>query len=178
MHAFDYTPYFCEENIWRLAASEHVPKGWVVFVYSTAGACPVWNQKAGGPGQAVFWDYHVVYAGDAKIWDLDSVFGPVLPVEDWVNSSFPLNRELPPEYRPWFRMIEREDFLESFSSDRSHMKRDGEWLAPPPSWPPIFDPDTGMNLDSFRTPGQSPGVEVKLDEFVTDVLRNAPDGDS
>ncbi len=163
---YDYTAYFCEENIYRLAQRSEIPDGWVVFIYSMAGACPVWNQQAGGEGQAIFWDYHVVYVARGRIWDLDSVYGPELEVEDWVQASFPLHAELPPEYRPKLRLIERKVFLDTFSSDRSHMRRDDEWLEPPPSWNAIYDPEKGMNLDSFRNPGAGPGTEVDLRTFV------------
>jgi hypothetical protein len=36
-----------------------------------------------------------------------------------------------------FKVIKEEEFVKNFSSDRSHMKKNGEWLAPPPSYPPI-----------------------------------------
>lgn len=170
---YDYAPYFCEENIYRLANSADVPEGWVVFIYSSSGACPVWNQRAAGEGRSVFWDYHVVYAGDGRVWDLDSVYGPDLDVDDWIAASFPLQNELPPEYRPIFRMVERADFLARFSSDRSHMRSQDAWIQPPPEWPPIFDDDHGMNLDEFRKPGPGPGVEVRSADFVEVVRASA-----
>jgi hypothetical protein len=35
-------------------------------------------------------------------------------------------------------MVEAKEYIENFSSDRSHMKLlSGDWAAPPPSWPPI-----------------------------------------
>jgi len=38
-----------------------------------------------------------------------------------------------------FRIVKAEDFLMHFASDRSHMlKEDGEWMSPPPTYPPIL----------------------------------------
>ncbi|VDM65005.1 unnamed protein product, partial [Strongylus vulgaris] len=38
----------------------------------------------------------------------------------------------------FFRLILCDDFLNNFSSDRSHMiAEDGSWMAPPPSWDKI-----------------------------------------
>jgi hypothetical protein len=37
-----------------------------------------------------------------------------------------------------FRVIDADEYVDDFSSDRSHMlDRDGRWLVKPPSWNPI-----------------------------------------
>lgn len=37
-----------------------------------------------------------------------------------------------------FRVIPAAEFLQTFASDRSHMlTKDGQWMSPPPVYPPI-----------------------------------------
>ncbi len=44
-----------------------------------------------------------------------------------------------------------DEFYKHFSSDRSHMKKNGEWLQPPPTWECIQqEPGTTHNLTDFK----------------------------
>lgn len=36
-----------------------------------------------------------------------------------------------------FRIVKAAEYLQHFASDRSHMWKDGRWLAEPPLYPPI-----------------------------------------
>ena len=53
---------------------------------------------------------------------------------------------IPAMFAPMFRVIEAQRFLETFASDRSHMRSEEGWQRPPPEWPCI---GTGMNLMRF-----------------------------
>lgn len=47
-----------------------------------------------------------------------------------------------------YRVISPEEFFETFSSDRSHMIRDGKYLATPPTYPCIQKTHSKNNLFS------------------------------
>ncbi len=146
-----YHPYYCEENVWHLCQAPRF-EGWdrrVLFISNTAGCCALWNQKAAEqPGQAIVWDYHVVLLacpaeqpGAWQVWDPDSTLGSPRPLCDYLQWTFGLGtfaEQVPEQFRPRFRLLEAEQYLDHFSSDRSHMlDADGEYLKPPPPWDPI-----------------------------------------
>lgn len=141
---FEYTPYYCEENIWRLCQRTEFQhsKTFALFVSSDNGASPLWFQRAAPtPHEPIVWDYHVIMLEgereNARIWDLDTTLGCPLSARAYLRNTFAPPGELPPGYEPWFRMVEKEILLETFASDRSHMKdKNGAWLKPPPFWPP------------------------------------------
>ncbi|MCA9623461.1 MAG: hypothetical protein KC731_30780, partial [Myxococcales bacterium] len=142
---------YCEENVWQQLADPQLGEGrrYAVFVTNAAKLCPLWAQRAGDP---VFWDYHVfaIVAGEGEVvvWDLDSLLGAPIPLTAYLAGTFP--GPLPsPDLAPLFRLVEAEAFHASFRSDRSHMRRDGRWLKPPPPWPPLDGPGPGSNLQTF-----------------------------
>lgn len=51
-----------------------------------------------------------------------------------------------------FKVVKGQDYLDYFSSDRSHMMIDGEYIKEPPKWPIIKGKksNTSMNLMQFR----------------------------
>ena len=157
MPDFDYQPYYCEENVWRLC--RRAPQGdaslYAVFISNALGAVPLWSQRAAqSAGKPVFWDYHVVAVsrdgGEARTWDLDSRLSVPVGFERWWAQTFPLMEALRRELQPRFRLLPAEEFLETFSSDRSHMlDDDGAWRHPPPPWERIYDAEEGMNLREF-----------------------------
>lgn len=155
MSDFPYQPFYCEENVWHLCQSAPFDGGevYVVVISNEQGACPLWNQRAcQSPSRPIFWDYHVVAVetgGDEdRVWDLDSRLGCPAAFDIWWQGTFPSLEGFPAEFRPRFRVIDAEDYLRGFSSDRSHME-DGEggYKKPPPSWEPIQQADVAMNLD-------------------------------
>jgi len=161
-----YTPFYCEENIWHLTHSSHLDprSSSVVFISNPRRACPLWNQRASRQfGEPVVWDYHVVllaHDGIPTIWDLDSTLGCPLPFATWWHGTFPHMDLLHEEYLPHFRVIDLATFQRTFSSDRSHMLRaDGTWQAPPPTWPCI----EGEGLDA-----------VSLERFIDVTDKGAP----
>lgn len=167
--SYPYQPYYCEENIWQLCRQapfdgEAVE---VVVISNRAGACPFWHQRAAPSStRPIFWDYHVVaierQADDALAWDLDTRLATPAPFELWWQTTFPALDGLTEAFQPSFRVVPHEVYLETLSSDRSHMRTaEGEFKKPPPDWEPIFEPEVGMNLDRF--------VDLQTD-FVGEVL--------
>ncbi|MCA9558844.1 MAG: hypothetical protein KC583_09805 [Myxococcales bacterium] len=147
-----YQPYYCEENVWHLAADPALaaaPRR-VVFVSNPARQVLMFGQRAAGEVGYVVWDYHVVLLVDDAGWqvhDLDFVGGRPAPVATWLRASFPLTGRVPGHLEPTLRVIDADRFRDVFSSDRSHMRApDGGWLAPPPPWPA---PGRGTNLMRF-----------------------------
>ena len=142
------------------------------------------RQPGGGAGEEgeeegpVVWDYHVllISAGSGEsgvlVYDLDSrlsfpctareyaeraLRAAVAPTASSSSSLLPLpSPPLPlrPRFQRLFRVVPARDFLDTFSSDRSHMMRldGGGWMALPPAYPPIRGPRArGPNdLDAFR----------------------------
>ncbi|KIJ30297.1 hypothetical protein M422DRAFT_36601 [Sphaerobolus stellatus SS14] len=120
---YRYTPYYCEENIYLLAASfqldSSIVQAWeisVVFVSNGSKLVALWNQKlCTGPEHPVIWDYHVILAlrprratgddiGDiAWVYDFDSNLAPIpQPWHDYLYATFGgelTQRSLPEQYR-------------------------------------------------------------------------------
>ena len=160
--SYPYQPFYCEENIWRLCRlnpfdGEEV---YAAVISNHDRACPLWNQRAcPSPSRPIFWDYHVVAiecgAAETRVWDLDSRLDAPVPIDLWWRATFPLLERLDAAFSPFFRVVSRDAYLATFSSDRSHMLGEGgEYKKPPPEWEPIFDPDVGMNLEQFLEMGR------------------------
>ena len=155
MERYDYAPLYCEENVRRLMDHPDVA-GSERNVLFIARDFRMWAQRAGSP---CTWDYHVILlvkSAGWRVWDLDSLLGLDAPLETYLDRSFKAPG-------PRFRVIDAATFATTFSSDRSHMKLpDGTYRAPPPPWPPCFDPARGMNLNAFIDMDQ-PFVGERLD---------------
>lgn len=158
-----YQPFYCEENIWHLAGRFAVDEARVVFISNPSRRCLLLGQRAGGEAAGeVVWDYHVVLfargADGWQVWDLDCTAGAPLPARRWVDGSFALVGQIPPELDPMFRVIDAPTFVARFASDRRHMRTAaGGWQAPPPPWPPIGDGFNLMrwvDLDDRSMPGE------------------------
>ncbi|VDL72778.1 unnamed protein product [Nippostrongylus brasiliensis] len=96
------------------------------------------------------WDYHVILlqrleGADILVWDLDTVLSFPCNFEKYFKESInPAQWNIPPEYGRYFRIIPCQEYLQHFSSDRSHMlAEDGTWMSPPPAWDPILK--NGLN---------------------------------
>ncbi len=78
-----------------------------------------------------------------------------------------MEEALEERFRRSFRVVDACQYLNNFSSDRSHMKaEDGTWLKQPPSTLPIFKGNN--NLDDFISMEKSEflGTVMDLEEFV------------
>jgi len=74
------------------------------------------------------WDYHVICAlrcpgaeSRTLIYDLDSSLPFGCPLEKYVDEAFKPSEDIRKRFRQVFRVVEGEEFMMTFSSDRSHM---------------------------------------------------------
>jgi hypothetical protein len=165
-----YCPYYCEENLWQLAADPRVGPGLrrVLLVSNLESRVALWNQRAGAPDAdgLVVWDYHVIltntHAGATVVWDLDTTLGAPVPWSRYLASTF---RGAPEPFSPMFRVLDAEVYRRVFSSDRRHMRDDaGAYQQPPPTWPPIGSGHTLPGLLDFTH--KEPGEVVDLPGLV------------
>ena len=86
----------------------------------------------------------------------------------YAEKSFGDETDILPKFHRMFRVVEGEEFLHSFSSDRRHMKDgEGRWQKPPPNWVCIRgSKQEEHNLDSFINMDQpGPGTVNNLEKF-------------
>jgi len=152
-----YQPFYCEENVWQWLNQAAEPDGYALFITNPARQVALWQQRLVPPGEAVLWDYHVVavtHAGPkVQVWDLDTRLPLPAPLSTYVRATF---LPLPTRERalaPQFRLVPTAEFRATFASDRRHMLDPqglemgrGQWLQPPPPWPPI---GSGHTLDRY-----------------------------
>lgn len=179
-----YCASFCEENVYRLgqAMLRENPAAdlFAVFVSNCAKSVAVWRQRKGEPKRdgLVVWDYHVLLVsrrrrGDGslllQVHDLDSTLPFPCELSLYLAAAFQSHigdRAVAEAFLPRFRVLPMPDYLQSFASDRRHMRRakkdaedkendgDDHWLAPPPKWPCLRGPAAEAagilhNLDAF-----------------------------
>ena len=117
-------PYYCEENIWRLAyrkihgQQNEVSKDrsyHVVFVSNPKACVPMFQQIAANDRTPpVMWDYHVVLimtttmsedqaASKTCVIDIDSYVPCPCPLKDYVEMTFPNHQKWKKDYLPYFR---------------------------------------------------------------------------
>ena len=171
--AYLYSPSYCEENIWHLCQEPdfEVYDKKVVFISNDRRSCPLWNQRACvSLDQPVLWDYHVILLFRNENWqvyDLDTLLATPTPLGEYIQNTFTRDPVAQP-FLPVFRVIEADEFVSVFSSDRSHMlTADGTWQAPPPPWPTIVRNNQSnlMELVDMRNP--SFGTIMDLSRFET-----------
>ena len=139
-----YAPCYCEENIWHLCRNPRLgaARKHVVFVSNLNRCCRLFYQRAAVAAETpVYWDYHVILlrkTGRCEVWDPDSTLALPTNVTDYMAATFGESPEAPAETAPMFRVIDADEFVAVFASDRSHMRDGaGDWRQPPPPWPPI-----------------------------------------
>jgi hypothetical protein len=168
-----YTACYCEENIYRLVEqfAKQGEAGWmVVFISNPQRQIPLYSQKAGllrNEMGFVVWDYHVILlhhgADGSMVYDSDSTLEWPVSADIYVQRTF----RAFPSYPLFFRVIPGEDYLQYFSSDRSHMWKEGTWLAPPPSWPCIGQaPFTLQSYIDMTVSDTRLGRVINLEEFL------------
>ncbi len=164
-----FQPYYCEENAWRLCGHPFfgTTERIIMFISNPARAVAFAGQRAAPRGQWVLWDYHVVFLAKEQswfVWDPDARAGLKTGLMEWLDHSFPDPDLMPVGHRPWFRVVDGDTFMANFKSDRSHMRNlHGEWLQPPPDWPP---PAQSTNLMKFATiPGDFLGQVLSLKDL-------------
>ncbi len=167
---FRYTPFYCEENVWHLCLEPRLDgmRKVVVFISNAQRNCLLWHQKAADkPDAPVFWDYHAILLcqeGGWDVWDLDTVLGCPISAGDYIARTFdPPSAIFGQSLR--FRVVPCEEYVQTFCSDRSHMRSTNGWSAPPPPWPPIT-PRKGRRLKEFLDMNSDrPGEVLTLREF-------------
>lgn len=169
--AYKYAQYYCEENIWHLCQEKDFrPYDRNVVVISNANrSCALWHQRASiTPEEPVFWDYHVVllYKSNGwKVFDLDTNLPTPTPISEYLKSTF-RDGAVREEFRSLFRVIDADEFVKVFSSDRSHMlTTDGRWQVEPPSWPAIVRNDKSNLMELIDMQKQSVGTVMDLFQF-------------
>ena len=167
--ALHYASCYCEENCYKLierilsAPSSSINEIYCVFISSPSCKTPLFSQRAAQTEDGfVLWDYHVVVLliGKGSMKDSDDVFCNVVdldttiqpfpcPASLYFNCTLRPEMRLKEEYQRLYRVVSGQVYLDSFSSDRSHMK-DSD--ASPPSWPCIIGSKakTQNVIDSYR----------------------------
>ena len=135
----------------------------VVFISNAHRTCAISNQKVGN-GEPIIWDYHVVLLAQGKIWDMDTLLSFPCGISRYLTQSFLKNTF--EKYLPKFRLIDADDFIDVFASDRRHMLDDnGIPIHPPPPWPAIH-PERGSNIyDFINMERRGLGKILNLEQF-------------
>ncbi len=176
--AYSYAPYYCEENIWHLCqeADFHAFDRKVVFISNDRRTCALWNQRAQPvAGEPVLWDYHVILmfrntgsqvSDGWHVYDLDTLLGAPIPIAEYIESTFGDPSLVPAEFGPKFRVIDADEFVSVFSSDRSHMlTADGRWQVEPPPWPAIIRNGSSNLMELIDMRNSTVGSVMELSQF-------------
>ena len=94
----------------------------------------------------------LIYKPDERclVFDLDSDLPFPTYFHKYVTETFRTDAILNPEYHRFFRVIPASLFLQTFASDRRHMKKpDGSWMKPPPPYPCIMPPRNILNFPAM-----------------------------
>ncbi|XP_041379080.1 protein N-terminal glutamine amidohydrolase-like [Gigantopelta aegis] len=170
-----YTANCCEENTWKLC--EHVKennpdlleKCFCVFISNDNKQFPLWKQKAShDPDEPVAWDYHVIFvytdASSANVYDLDTTLTFPCDFKTYSSEAIGNDHSLKQPYRRKFRVIAAKEYLRTFASDRSHMRRsDGTWRVQPPQFPCIQTEMSTNNIQDFISMDASKGFGTVMD---------------
>lgn len=144
-----YTACFCEENIWLLgqafkADGLAIDQSSVLFITNANQQVPLFcQQSAIQPGYPVIWDYHVVLLHQAQleqalIFDFDSELEFPVLFSSYVAQTFLTAFQYFPEIEFAIRSVPLPDYIQQFSSDRSHMLDDDQQpISPFPDYPAI-----------------------------------------
>lgn len=165
-----YCPFYCEENLWHLAADARVGEGRrrVLLISNPERKVALWRQRAGEAAHEglVVWDYHVVLVAGRDVWDLDTTLGAPVPAPTYLPETF---RGAPERFAPLFRVMDADVYRDAFASDRRHMRTpEGEFHKPPPPWPAIGQGHTLDGLLDFER--SEPGEIVDLPGLVERLL--------
>ena len=67
----------------------------------------------------------------------------------------------------FFKTIDGNEYIENFSSDRSHMRLpSGDWIAPPPSWSPIVKNEISNLMGWLDIESDGPGKVLSLAQII------------
>ena len=154
LHEYKYKQFFCEENIWHLTVNLNTKlksDTVVLFLTNNFDFIALKHQKLKTFGDYVLFDYHVILHDPEKqlIYDFDSDLGFQVDELEYFEKTFENQNAIDKSYRTRVIPIPGKNYVNSFSSDRSHMYDDkGRPLQPFPEWPPISG-DGSLNLKSL-----------------------------
>ena len=119
------------------------------------------------------WDYHVILIKrditGTLVYDLDTRLPFPCDFKVYTDKTFGDDTTILPEFHRMFRVVSGEEYLQTFSSDRRHMKdEEGHWKKPPPNW--VFirgSKQEEHNLDTFISmeDQHGPGTVNNLEQF-------------
>lgn len=157
-HQIEYTPCYCEENIYNLLKNNIslTQDTYVVFISNRARQIPLWKQSSApdDDSSTIIWDYHVIAlnlnhsTSSSLVYDLDSRLPFPCPLDTYIDQSLKIEVSslLPEQYQRSYRVIHAAHYLANFSSDRSHMLTHGTgegttkvYRMPPPMYPRIVN---------------------------------------
>uniref|UniRef100_T1J4H8 Protein N-terminal glutamine amidohydrolase n=1 Tax=Strigamia maritima TaxID=126957 RepID=T1J4H8_STRMM len=155
--------FHSEENVWILIdevrkTQPHLLRTvYAIFISNENQVVPIWEQKVGHGDDK---DYHVflLYHNGQRssVYDLDSSLPFPTDFNVYSSKAIRSNRKLLPQYH---RVIPGKTYLQTFSSDRSHMRKpDGTYKSPPPEYPCIQVDDCTNNITDFISMDPSVGV--------------------
>lgn len=164
MENLSYTANYCEENIWLLCQHPELEDAWkrVLFISSLSRNSPLHYQKSAQGDAPVWWDYHVMLLTSTGtkhyIYDFDSTLPFPSDAAHFLRSTFQHLTVMKPDDQPLFKIIEADDYISDFHSDRSHMKdQQGNWIFEPPTWPLIAKGSMSLeSLMDFSDGGSQP----------------------
>ena len=126
-------------------------------------------QRAGDPPAGVLvWDYHVVTLTKLNdtwtVLDPDHIPSAVVPLSDYLRSSFEPFDAAPSQYLPQFKLIEASYLKIHFASDRRHMRSaDGGWLKHHHRGRASAQVITSTNSSMSRTPSMpQPSISARF----------------
>ena len=158
-----YTKCYCEENVWKLCEfiqttyPTQLDKCYSVFISNPKQAVPIWHQGASAsPEYPVVWDYHVIFLfkdeNESLVYDLDTRLEFPEAFDVYMAHSIRLDEAIKSDYHRYFRVVPAALYLQTFSCDRSHMRKaDQTWMAPPPDYPCIQVEGVLTNLSEFMS---------------------------
>lgn len=182
-HGHRYTHCYCEENIYHLASTlfRDDATAFVIFISSADRQVPFWRQSPEDHGKVLVWDYHVVLVTfgplaarseavqeRGRVFDFDSDVPFPVSIWEYLPTVLRLHATTVAILPHRFRVVPVRQFLDTFASDRSHMLVDGEYVRPPPSWPPVRGPaaKSMMVLDDFVAMGIAGDDSLSAEEFL------------
>ncbi|KAG4097953.1 hypothetical protein H8356DRAFT_1674692 [Neocallimastix lanati (nom. inval.)] len=185
---FIYTSCYCEENVYKLCEllnkkfSIPLSKIYAVFISNEDKQVLFWRQKSQKNNSVypVVWDYHVIAVVEGEegqpnvIFDLDSTLPFPCEFNTYlINAIYPKQyARIVNEHQGLFRVIPADMYFKNFASDRSHMiDSEGQWLQPPPKYPPISTKECTMNIHQFinmtsNIKSEKYGTVYTLKEFI------------
>lgn len=103
---------------------------YALFITNKVQQVAIWRQRKGdesGDGLVV-WDYHVVMLSQCdthgwRVWDYDTVSPFPCAAAAYLIDAFKPAEPILPRYRPVFRVVPADSFIDHFASDRRHMRK-------------------------------------------------------